>query len=244
MKKRSKILTPLLVVLLIALIVAANIWKNQSPVQSLRVDIDYCGVDTLVRPAQVEQLVRDGMPGLASLKIKEVDLKRVATLAAKSPWLKQCEASTSIGGTVVVHAVQRRPIVRVCSRQGEYYLDDSCHNVPISKVSSCDVIVASGNIPAKGARLKQVWTLAKYLDTHADLAPLFDQIYLDGKGDLYLTPKLGNHVVQIGNSEELDSKFHNLMELYDKGLSQAGWETYSQVSVKYHKQVVCTRRDN
>ena len=121
-------------------------------------------------------------------------------------------------------------------------MDDKGSRMPNSTVGWSDVIVASGNIPAKGKGQKEVWALANYLDRHPDLSPLFDQIYRDAKGDLFLTPKLGNHVVQVGDVENLDEKFHNLMALYTRGLPQAGWEKYSQVSVKYKGQVVCTKR--
>ena len=82
----------------------------------------------------------------------------------------------------------------------------------------------------------------RHFHSHPDLSPLFDQIYRDAKGDLYLTPKLGNHLVQVGNVERLDDKFHNLIAFYTRGLPQVGWDKYSQVSVKYRGQVVCTKR--
>ena len=43
--------------------------------------------------------------------------------------------------------------------------------------------------------------------------------------------------------KNLDDKFHRLMALYQRALPQVGWEKYSQVSVKYRGQVVCTRRE-
>ena len=225
------------------LVAVANRWRSLSPVRSVRVDIDYCGADTLVTPQQVADLVVDSMPDILSRRLRDVDLGRVARVAVTSPWLSRCDAGTSIGGAVVVHAVQRKPVVRICSHGGEYYLDDKGYRVPVTPVGSADMIVASGNIPNKGKGLKEVWTLAKYLFQHQRLAPLFDQIYRDAKGDLYLTPKLGTHVVQIGSAQHLDEKFRNLMAFYTRGLPQVGWETYSQISVKYHGQVVCTRRN-
>lgn len=227
--------------LIVALIVAANLWRGSSQVQGIRVDIDYCGADTLVMPQQVADLVLNTMPDVTSQRLRDVDLSKVAKAAVASPWLVRCEAGTSIGGTVVVHGVQHRPIVRVCSHGGEYYLDDRGYRVPVSRVGSADLIVASGNIPPRGKGLRDVWTLASYLDGHKQLAPLFDQIYRDAKGDLFLTPKLGNHVVQIGSPDDLDSKFINLMAFYHNALPQAGWETYSQISVKYRGQVVGQR---
>lgn len=244
MKKKTKIISILTIVLLVVLVVAANIWRRQSIVRDVRVDIDYCGADTLVTSMQVAELVKKELPSLTSQMLRDVDLKRVEKAAAKSPYLRDCEAGTSIGGSVVVFASQRRPIVRVCAKDKEYYLDDKGYRVPVSHIGSCDVIVASGNIPYKGKGLKEVWTLASFFDQHPDVAPLFDQIYRDGIGDLFVTPKLGNHVVQVGSADNLEEKFYNLKALYTRGLPQAGWETYKQVSVKYRGQVVCTKRNN
>ena len=243
MNKKLKIAPIVALLLLVLLVVVANRWRSLSPVRSVRVDIDYCGADTLVTPQQVVDLVVDSMPDIMTRRLRDVDLGRVARVAVSSPWLSRCDAGTSIGGAVVVHAVQRKPVVRICSHGGEYYLDDKGFRVPVTPVGSADMIVASGNIPNKGKGLKEVWTLAKYLFQHQRLAPLFDQIYRDAKGDLYLTPKLGSHVVQIGSAQQLDEKFRNLMAFYTRGLPQVGWETYSQISVKYHGQVVCTRRN-
>lgn len=244
MKKKTKIISILTIVLLVVLVVAANIWRRQSIVRDVRVDIDYCGADTLVTSMQVAELVKKELPSLTSQMLRDVDLKRVEKAAAKSPYLRDCEAGTSIGGSVVVFASQRRPIVRVCAKDKEYYLDDKGYRVPVSHIGSCDVIVASGNIPYNGKGLKEVWTLASFFDQHPDVAPLFDQIYRDGIGDLFVTPKLGNHVVQVGSADNLEEKFNNLKALYTRGLPQAGWETYKQVSVKYRGQVVCTKRNN
>ncbi len=242
MKKKTKIISILLIVLLVVLVVAANVWRRQSQVRDVRVDIDYCGADTLVTGRQVADLVKKELPSLTTKMLGEVNLQAVEKAAAKSPYLRDCEAGTSIGGAVVIFAVQRRPIVRVCAGDKEYYLDDKGYRVPVSQTGACDVVVASGNIPYKGKGLKDVWTLACFLDQHPDVSPLFDQIYRDTAGDLFVTPKLGNHVVQIGSAENLEEKFNNLKALYTRGLPQAGWETYKQVSVKYRGQVVCTKR--
>lgn len=241
MKKKTKIISIVIVVLLAILVVAANVWRRKSLVRDIRADIEYNGVDTLVTGQQISDLIRNGIPDISSKMVRDVDLKAVERIAATSPFLYNCKAGISIGGAVVVFATQRRPIVRICVKDHEFYLDDQGQQVPNSEVGFCDVMVANGNVDSKDA-LKSVWVLANYLDQHPDLSPLFDQIYRDTKGDLFLTPKLGNHVVQVGDTGNLDDKFHNLVALYTRGLPQVGWEKYSQISVKYKGQVVCTRR--
>lgn len=241
MKKKAKIISIVVVVLLAILVVAANLWRRKSLVRDVRTDIEYNGVDTLVTGQQISNLIRNALPDISSKMLRDVDLKAVEGIAATSPFLYNCKASISIGGAVVVFATQRRPIVRICAGGQEFYMDDQGQQVPNSDMGFCDVVVASGNVGSEDA-LKSVWFLADYLDRHPNLSPLFDQIYRDNKGDLFLTPKLGNHVVQVGDTGNLDDKFHNLVALYTRGLPQVGWEKYSQISVKYKGQVVCTKR--
>lgn len=242
MTKKSKIWVAVGAVLVIVLVVVANVRHWQSPVRAVRVTIDYGSADTLVAANEVESAIGLAMPELAATRLCDADLSAVAAVAARCPYLRECHASTTIDGAVAVFAKQRRPIVRVFAQGGEYYLDVEGAHMPVSKVGSSDVIVANGNIPVKGDGLAAVWRLAVYLDSHEELSPLFDQIYRDAHGDLFLTPKLGSHIVQVGDAEDLDGKFQNLMALYSRGLPQAGWDCYSQISVKYKGQVVCTKR--
>jgi len=242
MKKKTKIISIVVLAVLALLVVAANRWRSHSLVRGLRVSIDYQGCDTLVDETDISDLVYDAMGTLESMRVEQVDLARVAGATARSPYLKECEASVSIAGAVVVYAVQRRPIVRLFADEGEYYLDDEGRRMPVSSRGSCNVVVANGAISLKKGDALSVWTLAKYLDSHPEVGVLFDQIYRKPDGCLYLTPKLGRHVVEVGSAERLDEKFGLLTAFYQRGMPRVGWDTYSQVSVKYRDQVVGTRR--
>ena len=241
--KKSRIFHVLSLLLIVALIIGANVWRSHSMVRDVRVDIDYQGSDTLIPPERVKELVITAIPQIYTTRLKQVDLSAVEKAAAASPYLADCQAGTSIGGAVVLFARQRRPIVRVFTGGTEYYLSACRHRLPVSSCGNSNVIVAGGNIPAKGKGLDDVWALADYLDSNPDYGVLFDQIYRDAKGDLFLTPKIGSHTVQVGSPVNLDEKFRNLLVFYTKGLPQAGWDTYSQVSVKYRGQVVATKRN-
>ena len=241
MKKKTKIIAIVAVVLLVVLIVAANMWRGQSRVRSVRVNIDYSGCDTLVTEEQVVELILAAMPTITTHELRDVDLQEVERVAATSPYLHQPDASTTIGGDVIVYAEQRRPIVRVCTPRGQCYYDTDHQPLPLGKVGNSDVIVANGNLRQK-SKLGEVLSLASYLDGHRDIGILFDQIYCDDQGDLFLTPKLGNHIVQVGDTSNLDQKFHNLLAMYTRGLPLMGWDTYSIISLKYRGQVVCTRK--
>lgn len=240
-KRLKPIVTICITILVIALTIVANVLRGKMSVRQVEVKIDYDEFDTLVTSDQIAAQITKAMPEIFDTPIADVDCKAVANVAASSPYLRNCEASTSVIGDVIVYAVQRRPIVRVFTSDKEFFLDTQGKQVPISKVGDCDVIVANGSIKTNGKSEELIYNLAFYLDEHPDYAVLFDQIYLDDKQDLYLTPKLGNHIVQVGSPEDLDQKFSNLVALYTRGFSQTGWDAYKQVSLKYKGQIVCRR---
>lgn len=245
--------TFLIVGLIAALVIGANIWRNNSVVRNIKVEIDYQGCDTLITSEDVKGKIEEALPNLYSTLLSKVDLTAVESAAALSPYLSGCHANVSIGNAVVLYATQRRPIVRVMVGANEYYISQCCHAMPPSRRGSSDVIIAGGNIPPcttvqhdtlSNTAQRDVWALAKYLDEHPDYGVLFDQIYGDERGNLYLTPKIGSHIVEVGAPINLDEKFQNLLVFYTQGLPQAGWDTYSKVSVKYRGQIVATKRNN
>lgn len=242
MKKKNKILTIVIIAVVLILVVLANVWRSRSLVSGIRVNIDYCESDTLIDADEVSALVLRQMPALTATRVSQVNLGKVEQAASKSPYLHNCQASTSIGGSVVIYVEQRRPIMRMFVKSGEYYVDEEGVRFPISQRGSSDVIVASGEIPEKGEGYKSLCRLATFLDAHPEVSPLFDQIYRDDNGDLFLIPKLGDHVVQVGSADNLEEKFSNLLAFYTRGMPQVGWETYKQVSIKYRGQVVCTKK--
>ncbi len=50
------------------------------------------------------------------------------------------------------------------------------------------------------------------------------------------------HLIELGQIENLDKKFRNLLAFYDKGFEKGGWDKYRRVSVKFENQIVCTRK--
>lgn len=226
---------------LVALIVMGNIMRSNSPVKGIQVTIDYPGEDTLMMAEEVEELIRLKMPWVEEQCVKEVERDEIADTVLTSPYLERCEVSVSMGNNIIVKAVQRRPIVRVFRGNEEYYLDVHGKKIPLSEVGSCDVIVANGMLK-KGSAIEQVWKMACYLDSHPKYGCIFDQIYINEEGDMLLVPKISNHYVEMGDIENLDSKFEHLVRFYRKAMPKVGWQAYSKVSLKYRGQVICTKR--
>lgn len=248
MKRPYKILLILLgAIALGVLVVVANVTRSNSQVRGVEVDIRYGRVPHLVDEQTVADTVLLALPQLTTLRVSDVDRDAVAEAASHVPYLKDVTATVSVSGKVVVRAAQRRPIARLFYGERELYFDDQGCMMPVSSLADCSVLVAGGDfteplrVDSLNSQTDALVRLASYLDSEKKYRSLIDQIYIGQDGDMMMVPKLGGHVIELGEVEDLDTKFDNLLTFYRKGMPRAGWDTYSRINLKFNGQVVCTK---
>ena len=229
------------------LVVVANVSRSSSQVRGIEVDIRYGRVPHLVSEQTVADTVLSALPQLLTLRVSDVDRDAVAEAASHVPYLKDVTAAVSVSGKVVVRAAQRRPIARLFYDARELYFDEHGSMMPVSPLSDCSVLVAGGDfaeplrLDSLNSQTEALVRLASYLDNEKKYRTMIDQIYVERDGDMMMVPKLGSHVIELGEVENLDTKFDNLLTFYRKGMPRAGWDTYSRISLKFDGQVVCTK---
>jgi cell division protein FtsQ len=62
--------------------------------------------------------------------------------------------------------------------------------------------------------------------------------------EIELIPRVGNNRILLGNADDLEAKFHNLMVFYKQAIPQVGWDRYKIINIKYANQVVGVKSDN
>ena len=251
MKRPIKIMLILLgALILCVLVIMANIARSRSQVQGIEIAIRYGKTPALVGESTVVDTVLAAIPNLMQKQVKSVDCRRVEAAARRVPFLEHVDAQVSVSGKIVIRANQRRPIARLFYGNQEVYFDRDGALFPTGRMGDCDVLVAGGefNTPLPHActdsaatLLHQLWTLACFLDEESQYGKLVNQIFIQQDGDLMMVPTLGP-IVELGTVDDLDEKFSNLWTFYRKGMPRAGWQTYSQISLKFKNQVVCTKK--
>ena len=249
MKRPAKIMLILLGTALLAiLVVVANVSRSRSIVRGIEVAVRYGDSPRLVSEQVVVDTVMRRIPTIMQRQVKFVDCKRVTAAASRVPFLTNVSSSVSVSGKVVIRADQRRPIARLYYNDRELYLDREGALFPVSSLGSCDVLVVGGSfteplrVDSLNSQLRSLWEVASYLDDEPQYAILIDQIYVERDGNLMMVPKVGNHVIELGTPDNLETKFSNLLTFYRKGMPRAGWDTYSKISLKFKGQVVCTKK--
>lgn len=89
---------------------------------------------------------------------------------------------------------------------------------------------------------KDLFYLANTIMDDRILNALIEEIIIDDQGQWTMVPKLGPSRIYIGDLEQLDEKIEALKKFYKDILPVEGWDKYSAVNLKYHGQVICTKK--
>ena len=188
--------------------------------------------------------------------IVDINPRSIEEALLVSPFVKKAECCKASDGTVSITIEQRLPIVRVKSDNGDdYYIDERGGVMPNSKYMS-DLIIASGNITRQWA-VANIVPIAKALMQSDLWRNQIEQIYIRPDMSIELVPRVGDHCIYLGSLPSLKSKgaereqaiiafinakMDRMETFYKYGLTSAGWNKYSEISLEYDNQVICKKR--
>ena len=132
--------------------------------------------------------------------------------------------------------------------------------MPLSDQFASYVPVASGNIPDKYLNgsviknpneikdnaynktlLEQLFEVAMFTGSDELWSAQFVQFYVNEEGDIELIPRVGNHRIILGDTQNMKEKFDKLLLFYQKGMKASEWNKYNTINLKFAGQVVCTK---
>lgn len=189
-------------------------------------------------------------------QLKDVDTRGIEEMLRRSPFVKTAECYKTEGGYVYISVTQRMPVIRIKADNGDdYYVDDHDCIMPRSSYTS-DLIIASGNINRWYA-INYISPLGKAIMQNDVWKNLIEQINITPNLGVELVPRIGDHIVYIGQLPEItdkskhdkdiaqfvDKKMTRLEKFYKYGLSQVGWNKYSYVNIEFDNQIICKRKD-
>jgi cell division protein FtsQ len=69
-------------------------------------------------------------------------------------------------------------------------------------------------------------------------------MYVNTDSEIELIPRVGDHTILIGNTNNLEEKMQNLFVFYTQAMKKAGWNEYEMINLKYRGQVVCSKKNS
>ena len=134
-----------------------------------------------------------------------VQPRGIEDILKKSPFVNTAECYKTQQGQVAISVTQRMPIVRIKSQSGDdYYLDEQGGILPNSHYTS-DLVIATGNINKWYARY-YITPLSKTIMNSELWNNQIEQINILPDRGVELVPRMGNHVVYIGQLPQYGRK--------------------------------------
>jgi cell division protein FtsQ len=178
------------------------------------------------------------------------DLHAIENSLTKDIWIREASIYFDNNGVMQIQVTEREPVVRVFTKNGNsYYVDSSLVIMPLSDLIAARLPVFTG-FPSDhrvlsrrdSSLLKDVVKLGMHIQNNPVLMAMVEQIDISPSGEFELIPKIEDQVVQIGNTERLEEKFHDLLLFYQQTWAKGLVGRYNRVSVKFKDQVVASVR--
>ena len=247
-------------VIAVYLVFAMTSWNkpDEKPrlCNKVEINIEDENENGFLKTAEVKTLLEKKSLYPLNRRTDEINTREIANILLKTAFVNTAQCYITTEGNVKLSLTQRTPIVRVKAESGEdYYIDDNGGVMPNSQYTS-DMIIVTGLLNKQYA-CKYISILASTIMADDLWRNQIEQINVLKDKTIEIVPRVGDHIINIGmlpNSryperrKELVSEFvkkqlQRIELFYKYGLSEAGWNKYSYISVEFANQVICTNRD-
>ena len=232
------------------LLVAAIGRKNRETCKDYIIRIKGKQENLFIDQKDVMQLVAAATKGkLKEERIASIDLQGIEEFLENDPWIEDAQLYFDNRDVLHISVREREPIARIFSTAGNsFYIDKNAIRIPLSNKLSARVPVFT-NFPEKKALtskdsslLTDVKNTAEFILNDPFWMVQTSQIDIVQQHNFELIPTIGNHLVRLGNGENIEKKFHRLFVFYTQVLTKTGFDKYSLLDVEYAGQVIGTRR--
>jgi cell division protein FtsQ len=195
-----------------------------------------------VSAPEVRKLLQLNNLNLLGQPLDQIRYRRIEFVVSVMRMVRRVESYATNSGKVVIRIWQYSPILRLMQDQGNFYVDASGERLEISFNSAANVLVASGSI-RDSVHVRRLYRMALQLRQDPFWDAQIVQIYQKPNGEWILIPRVGDYEIEFGLPNDVEDKLARLKLFYQKALPKAGWEKYSSISVKYRKQIICTKKE-
>ncbi len=235
----------------ILLLIAAISKKNSKHCKEVIINISGVQNNFFIDKKDVTVILNKMYNGKPEAQVLSAfDLAAIETEIQKNPWIKSAQVFFDNNDDLSINILEREPIARIFSINGSsLYIDSSCVFLPLSEKFSARLPVFT-NFPSTSSVLSKddsdllagIRNVAKYIVADQFWMAQIDQVDITPERTFEMVPKIGNHLIEFGNAENCEEKFHNLFVFYKEVGSKAGWNKYSKIDVQYKGQVVAVKR--
>jgi len=234
---------------MLTLLLAAISKKNRGQCRDYAITIKGVQNNFFIDKKDVEQLLMKAVKGdIKGQQVSSFKLHELEKMLEDNTWIDEAELYFDNQDILHVTVMEKEPVARLFTTAGSsFYIDSAGLKMPLSDKLSARVPVFTGFpdkkklTAADSVLLKEVKGLANFIIQQPFWMAKLAQIDKTADRNFKMVPVVGNHLVKLGNGENLPQKFNRLMIFYKQVLSKTGFDKYKVIDVQYKGQVVASR---
>ena len=175
------------------------------------------------------------------LPLEDIDPEKIEATLMLHPLVGKVQCYKTGGDLLRINLTSKVPLVRVINNRGNDFYVDSKGEILSQHSLAVQLPVATGYIDRQFAA-NELLQVVRALDRSEFWKAQVEQINVTKDRQIELVPRVGDHLLILGTADNVESKLERLMNFYEKGLDNVGWNKYRSISVAYEGQVVCKKR--
>ena len=197
----------------------------------------------------IEQQLKKATKGsIKGQPLSSMNLHELEKMLENNTWISDAELYIDNQEVLHISVTEKEPVARIFNTEdNSFYIDKSGIKMPLSGKLSARVPVFTG-FPAKkifvavdSMLLRKVTVMANYIVNDSFWLAQVAQIDITPERTFEMIPVVGNHIVKMGEGENIERQLNRLMVFYKQVLSKTGFDKYKVIDVRYAGQVVASR---
>lgn len=226
------------------LIAAMTVW-NEPEQATVCTGVDILVDDSLntgfIQAKDVEAFLVKEKLYPEDLPMDQIDLLKIENKIKSSPYIESAICYKTATGQVAIKVKPHNFILHVLSDNGEsYYLDSNGNALAKSKYYA-NLPVVTGAVTKKYAK-EYLVDLGRFIQKDPFWDKQVEQIHVLPNGDIDIIPRVGEHVIALGDPLQFKDKLSRMRTFYTEGLNKVGWNKYSKITLEYNNQIICTKK--
>jgi cell division protein FtsQ len=195
----------------------------------------------MIDEEMILDLLKEKMLDPVGKPLDRVDVISIESALAQHPLVGSAQCYKTGGDKVRINLSSKIPMVRVLNSYGQDFYVDSRGEILTQHSLAVQLPVATGYIDRRFAS-EDLLKVVRAIDESEFWKAQVEQIDVTKEGQIQLVPRVGDHLLVLGTADDVENKLDRLMNFYEKGLDNVGWNKYRTISVAYDNQVVCKKR--
>lgn len=174
-----------------------------------------------------------------SVALSNFYLNELEIAFLQHPAIKNAEVYSNQEGVININLLQRKAVVRIKTDYTDYYLDEQGMKMPLSSDYTPRVLVVTGEV--NESKHSSIFSFIKIINKDIFWKSQITQVHFSNN-EVIIIPRVGSQKIHFGTLTDVNKKLGNLYQFYKQAMNVKGWQTYSEISLAYNNQIICTKK--